>query len=29
MAEGNQIGIRGVRKDLIYAEDGVDYEEIR
>ena len=26
MTEGNQIGIRGVRKDLIYAEDGVDYE---
>lgn len=29
MAEGNKIGIRGVRKDLIYAEDGVDYEEIK
>lgn len=26
MAEGNQIGIRGVRKDLIYADKGLDYE---
>lgn len=26
MAEGNRIGIRGVRPDLIYADEGLDYE---
>lgn len=25
-AKGNQIGIRGVRRDLIYADEGLDYE---